>query len=137
MSNFEVSNNLFKKILTFLNSYNLLIVINFYRFSVQIKKNLPQKHTKNQSSLKKFQKKREFYGANSRRKIILDKTLIKFIARDLQPLCILNDIGFQKFVYELNSRYTLPSQPTVTNVLIPKMYQEVKEKIATILNTVK
>lgn len=115
-----------------------MFVINFYCFNVQTQKNLSRKRTKNQPSLKKFiKKKRLCYGANSKQKIILDKALIKFISRDLQPLSIVNDIGFQEFVYELNPRYSLPSRPTVTNVLIPKMYQEIKEKIGTILNIVK
>lgn len=67
----------------------------------------------------------------------MDKALVKFISRDLQPLNIVNDVGFMKFVYELNPRYSLPSRTTVTNVLIPKMYQEIKEKVLTILNTIK
>ncbi|KMQ90940.1 zinc finger bed domain-containing protein 1-like protein [Lasius niger] len=105
---------------------------------VQIQKNLSRKRSKDQPSLRKYiKKKRLYYGANSKQRITLDKTLVKFISRDLQPLSIVNDVGFKEFVYELNPRYSLPSRPTVTNVLIPKMYQEVKETISTILNTVK
>lgn len=115
-----------------------MFVINFYCFSVQIQKNLSRKRSKDQPSLRKYiKKKRLYYGANSKQRITLDKTLVKFISRDLQPLSIVNDVGFKEFVYELNPRYSLPSRPTVTNVLIPKMYQEVKETISTILNTVK
>lgn len=106
--------------------------------SVQIQKNLSRKRSKNQPSLKKYiKKKRLCYGANSKQRITLDKALVKFITRDLQPLSIVNDVGFKEFLYELNPRYSLPSRPTVTNVLIPKIYREVKEKISTTLNTVK
>nr|XP_034192172.1 zinc finger BED domain-containing protein 1-like [Osmia lignaria] len=104
---------------------------------VNTQKNLCRKHFKYQPSLKKFIKKQRLcYGANSKQKVILDKALMKFITRDLQPLSIVNDIGFQEFVNELNPRYSLPSRPTVTNVLIPKMYEETKKKITIILNTV-
>lgn len=106
--------------------------------SVQIQKNLSRKRSKNQPSLKIYiKKKRLCYGANSKQRITLDKALVKFITRDLQPLSIVNDVGFKEFLYKLNPRYSLPSRPTVINVLIPKIYREVKEKISTTLNTVK
>lgn len=78
-------------------------VINFYCFSVNTQKNLCRKRIKNQLLLKKFIKKRRlYYDANSKQKIILDKALVKFITRDLQPLNIVNDTGFQEFVNKLN-----------------------------------
>jgi len=46
----------------------------------------------------------EHYGRNHEKKI-LDRLLAKFIAKNMQPLCLVDDASFDKFVAALDPKY--------------------------------
>lgn len=56
----------------------------------------------------------------------INKDLIFLIAKDFQPLSLVEDTGFQRFVKALNSSYVLPSRKKVSEVLLSETYDEVK-----------
>ena len=51
------------------------------------------------------------------------------IAGNMQPISIVEDTGFQKFVYVLDQRYQPPSRKTVSSILLPNKYKEIIDKI--------
>jgi len=58
----------------------------------------------------------ESYGRNHEKKRILDRLLAKFIAKNMQPLCLVEDAGFKEFVAALDPKYNPPCKKTLTNV---------------------
>ena len=59
----------------------------------------------------------------------LDDQLAKMIARDFQPYTIVEDAGFRAFTKLLNPSYTLPSRKTLSNKIVPDLYQTIFEKV--------
>ena len=63
----------------------------------------------------------------------LNSGLVKMIAKDLQPLSIVENIGFRNFINQLNPLYKLPSRKKVTYDILPEVFQakklEVVEKL--------
>ena len=59
----------------------------------------------------------------------LNKYLMKMIAKDLQPLSIVENVGFKDFVRDLNSLYQLQSRKKLTYELLPEMFKEAKANI--------
>ena len=74
------------------------------------------------------------YAPGSNDKKGIDETLARFIIRGLQPLCIVEDIGFVEFVRRLDKRYILPSRRTLRDVLISKAYESTAKSVCTILS---
>uniref|UniRef100_A0A915LFE9 Transposase n=1 Tax=Meloidogyne javanica TaxID=6303 RepID=A0A915LFE9_MELJA len=60
---------------------------------------------------------------------MINKFLMEMICVDLQPLSIVENIGFRRFVNELQPRYKIPSRSQVTRTLLPQMFTSLKEKI--------
>lgn len=48
---------------------------------------------------------------------------------DLQPFSIVEDAAFRKFVRALNAAYELPNRKTISNSLIPALYEECKNRV--------
>lgn len=84
-----------------------------------------------------MKKRKTAYSAKSTRHQILDEKLVALIYKDFQPFSIVDDIGFQEFVYELDPRYPIPSRGTLTNVLLPKTYQQARLKLGALLKELK
>ena len=59
----------------------------------------------------------------------LNKSLMKMIVKDLQPLSIVENVGFKDFVRDLNPLYQLPSRKKMTYELLPEMFKEAKASI--------
>ena len=55
----------------------------------------------------------------------------------MQPLSVVENEGFVKFVNELDLRYQLPSPSTVTRSLLPKKYKKIKDALKCELMQVK
>lgn len=51
------------------------------------------------------------------------------IAKDFQPLSIVEDVGFKNFVYKLNSNYTLPNRKKLSETIIPNIYENLKKNL--------
>lgn len=52
----------------------------------------------------------------------VDEELAKMIARDFQPVSIVEDKGFKAFVHALNPMYVPPSRQTLSQTIIPRLY---------------
>lgn len=62
------------------------------------------------------------WKANARR-------LVEFVARDMQPLRIVEKAGFRQFVEGLQPRFELPGRKWLTDTGLPKLCNDVKERI--------
>lgn len=58
----------------------------------------------------------------------LNKKALMLVAKDLQPLSIVNDEGFREFVNELDPSYKLPSSKCL-GLLMPQTITDLEEKI--------
>lgn len=77
------------------------------------------------------------YGIHSAKKKELDHAVMRFIVRDLQPLSVVDDVGFNELIHVLDSRYALPSRKHIRDVLLQNMYNNTKERLTKILSSVK
>ena len=59
----------------------------------------------------------------------LDRMLLDFITKECLPFSIVESKEFQKFLHTLNPNYTLPSRKTISNALLPSVYNEEMEKV--------
>jgi len=55
--------------------------------------------------------------------------LVKMIAKDLQPLSVVEDEGFRNFVAVLDPRYNIPGRKTLRTSLIPRLFEEVRAQV--------
>lgn len=74
--------------------------------------------------------------ADSNRCKLLNSALVEMIATDMQPLRVVEDTGFRKFVSTLDPRYQPPSRKTIANVLLPQKFKETSEKVHASLDEV-
>ena len=74
-------------------------------------------------------KKTDKYPKDSTRKRQLDDALVTFVAQDLQPLSVVNDAGFVKFCETLDKRFQVPSRMHLREVLLPKKFQKVQQRV--------
>lgn len=87
-------------------------------------------------SIKSFFKNIIPYDKNSQRKKDLNRKLAIMIARDFQPLSIVEDKGFLDFIKVLNPRYAIPSRKTMTNSILPECYEIAKQNLKDLLEKV-
>ncbi|XP_056269527.1 zinc finger BED domain-containing protein 4-like [Pseudoliparis swirei] len=52
----------------------------------------------------------------------IDEELAKMIACDFQPFSVVDDKGFRRFIHALNPMYAIPSRKTVSQGIIPGLY---------------
>ena len=57
-----------------------------------------------------------------------------FIALDDQPLSVVKDVGFRHLLSTLELRYEIPSRPYITDVMVPKVFDEVKKHVRNLVN---
>ncbi len=69
------------------------------------------------------------YPRDSTRKQLLDDALVTFIAQDLQPLSVVSDTGFVKFCEVLDRRYQVPGRVHLCDVLLPKKFRAVQQRL--------
>lgn len=87
-------------------------------------------------TIKTLFQKQTSYDNNSYRKKELDKALIFMISKDYQPFSIVEDVGFKHFVKLLDPKYDLPSRKLLSNDFLKYHYQEVRDKLFTLLEKV-
>ncbi|XP_055549248.1 uncharacterized protein LOC129732408 [Wyeomyia smithii] len=84
------------------------------------------------------QAKRHFVQSSfSKKKNELDKALVRFIVKDIQPLAVVDDDGFAEFVHALDPRCCLPSRRHLRDVLLEQAYQKTVQHIGEILKPIK
>lgn len=69
------------------------------------------------------------YSAKHPKTVKMNKLVVKFIAKDMQPLSVVSNPGFIDLVQGLDPNYTLPSRAKVTRDLLPEIYAVEKLKL--------
>lgn len=64
----------------------------------------------------------------------IDRSLVKMIGNDLQPLSIVENKGFIEYTHKLQPLYSIPSRKVLTNTLIPNTCNEISTKIKLMLS---
>ena len=59
----------------------------------------------------------------------MDDALVDMIVTHMQPLSIVENKGFLKFVYVTEPGYQLPSRCTIMQKLIPDKYPTTKDEV--------
>ena len=76
-----------------------------------------------------FLAQRTIYTRGSTRaKAITDK-IARFIVKDLQPFRIVESTEFRGLVHCLDPRYKVPNRKQFSEITIPQMYAETKQKV--------
>lgn len=70
-----------------------------------------------------------FHIGDSPRAVDITLKLTKMIAKDLQPVSIVEDEGFRDFVHTLDPCYKIPSRKSLTVGNIPALYEECRSKV--------
>ena len=70
-----------------------------------------------------------FHLGDSPRAVDITLKLTKMIAKDLQPVSIVEDEGFRDFVHTLDPRYKIPSRKSLMVGNIPALYEECCSKV--------
>ncbi len=55
-----------------------------------------------------------------------------FIAKDMRPFSVVDNVGFREMVRVLEPRYHMPSRPHFSQEVVPSLYCEAKEKVSCI-----
>ncbi|XP_067633760.1 E3 SUMO-protein ligase ZBED1-like [Eurosta solidaginis] len=66
----------------------------------------------------------------------IDESLLKMITKDLQPLSIVDNVGFVEYTKKLQPLYSLPNRKVLSNTMLPFKYNEVRKKLHDLLNIV-
>lgn len=92
---------------------------------------------KSRNTIKNYFNRSQFYDGNSKIKKELDRRYAEMVAIDMLPYRTSEHMGLKKFVHALNSRYELPDRKTLKHSLIPKLYDELKNKLEVALSKCK
>ncbi len=68
------------------------------------------------------------YSSTSSRKKSIDEAVFRMIVKDMQPISVVEDEGFQSLLHVLDPRYQLPSRKSTMRML-PDEYNKQVEKI--------
>jgi len=66
----------------------------------------------------------------------IDQQLVKMIVKEYRPFSVVEDKEFRKLIQMLNPSYIIPSRKTVTQSLLPQMYEMTIEKVKNQLKNV-
>lgn len=66
----------------------------------------------------------------------LDQLLLNLLTKDFQPFSVVEDSGFRDFILALNPGYKLPTRKTLSNVLLPAVFEEIHLKLLDVLKEV-
>ena len=69
------------------------------------------------------------FSADSDRCKSIHSALVKMLARNLQPVSMVEDESFKEFVHHLEPSYTIPSQEFLTSNLLPRQFEDVKAQV--------
>lgn len=67
--------------------------------------------------------------ATSTRAIKITQSVLCFIYKNKRPLSVVGDDRFCKIIKTLEAHYTIPFQPHITDIALPKLYREVKAMV--------
>ncbi|KAM4592402.1 E3 SUMO-protein ligase ZBED1-like [Odontesthes bonariensis] len=78
-----------------------------------------------QSTMRQFLQK----SLTPARQNTIDEELAKMVAQDFQPFSIVEDVGFRAYSYGLNPMYALPSRKTLSQKIIPGLYEAARASL--------
>lgn len=87
-----------------------------------------------QPSLQETIKKTQPLSKSSERHKKLANAVGQFIAKDLQPISVVDGEGFKFLMEVAEPRFTVPSRTYFTNTLLPAMYVDVQQKVRVVLS---
>lgn len=67
--------------------------------------------------------------SNSPRALKITDSVVSFISLDLRPYCVVENTGFRNMVNTLEPRYVIPTRRYITDIAIPRKYEEVKQHV--------
>ena len=70
---------------------------------------------------------------NNSRAIKITEALTHFIVLDDQPVSVVDNLGFRRFLDVLEPRYEMPSRPYITDVMLPKVYDKEKNHVRSLV----
>uniref|UniRef100_A0A8B9H2A4 BED-type domain-containing protein n=1 Tax=Astyanax mexicanus TaxID=7994 RepID=A0A8B9H2A4_ASTMX len=65
----------------------------------------------------------------------VELSVLYFICKDMRPLRVVENEGFRNMVNIMEPRYTLPSRQHITDIAVPRLYKEVKARVAEALSS--
>ena len=65
----------------------------------------------------------------------LTQSICYFLAKDMQPIDTVNDIGFQSMMKKFEPRYTIPDRKTFSVTYLPQMYDTEKKRISNLVSS--
>uniref|UniRef100_A0A8C5MY44 BED-type domain-containing protein n=1 Tax=Leptobrachium leishanense TaxID=445787 RepID=A0A8C5MY44_9ANUR len=86
-----------------------------------------------QLTLQETFSRREKMARENPRAVKITEALSQFIVLDDQPLSLVDNMGFRRFINILEPRYEIPSRRYITDVMLPKIHDAVKKHISSML----
>ena len=75
------------------------------------------------------------FSKSSERYKKLANAVAQFIAKDLQPISVVDGEGFKRLMELAEPRFIVPSHTYVTNTLLPALYVDVQHKVKIVLSS--
>ena len=88
-----------------------------------------------QVTLEALAEKRKPYAADHPRAKAITERIAEMMAVDLQPFSMVDDIGFCRFMGEVEPRYALPSRRHFSESVIPSIHAKVKYQVCELLRS--
>lgn len=85
--------------------------------------------TKKQTTLTELFEKNIPFATNDPRAIAITKLIAEMICVDMQPLNMVNHLGFNRLIAKVCPKYKMPSRTHFSENVIPEMYELVKKRI--------
>lgn len=76
------------------------------------------------------------YERSSKRHAEITQAITEFIAKDMMPISIVTKPGFTTLVSTMDKRYRIPSATHFSQVAIPELYKNCRQRVAKELKTV-
>lgn len=91
----------------------------------------PEKRVLSQTTLPAMVSKKTKYLSTDPRAQEMTRAVAEMICVDMQPLDIVNNKGFKQLMEKAVPKYELPSRKHLSTVVIPSMFEDVKQRVKT------
>ena len=120
------------------NTTNLYVHLDRHHKEVYVKlshyRQQQSSSPQHQPSLQETIKKTQSLGRSSERCKKLTNAIGQFIAKDLQPISVVDGEGFKHLMEVADPRFIVPSRTYFTETLLPAMYVDVQQKVREVLS---
>ena len=89
---------------------------------------LDQPQPNKQPRLQEFVEKTQMYKPDSNKKKLIDYDILNMVVKDMQPLSIVEDVGFRQLMNRIDPKYPIIARSSLTQ-LLPQRYQVEKERL--------